>query len=55
MLPNARTSGVPGLMPRVQDLPVRLTDTTDKATREKGVFKNARGWLGGWELDEAEQ
>ena len=55
MLPNARTSGVPGLMPLVQELPVRYTDTPDKAAREKGVFKNARGWLRGWELDEAEQ
>ena len=42
-------------MSLAQDLPVRFTDTPDKAAREKGVFKNARGWLRGWELDEAEQ
>ena len=44
-----------GSCPLVQDLPVHFTDTPDKAAREKGVFRNARGWLRGWELDETEQ
>jgi hypothetical protein len=42
------------LLPLVQDLPIQFTDTPDKASREKGVFKNARGWLRGWELDPEE-
>ena len=53
-LPSARTSGIPGLLPLVQDLPIQFTETPDKASREKGVFKNARGWLRGWELEPEE-
>ena len=49
-LPSARTSGIPGLFPLVKDLPVRFTDSPDKQARERGVFKNAKGVLRGWEL-----
>jgi hypothetical protein len=53
-LPVGRTSGIPGLFPLVHDMPVRFTDAPDKEARLKGVFKNARGWLRGWELEAAE-
>ena len=48
------TSGIPGLFPLVLDLPVRFTDTPNALARTQGVFKNARGWLRGWELHEDE-
>jgi hypothetical protein len=50
------TSGIPGLFPLVLDLPVRFTDATRNAVaKTQGVFKNARGWLRGWDLAEEEQ
>ena len=49
------TSGIPGLFPLVLDLPVRFTDATSAVARTQGVFKNARGWLRGWDLAEEEQ
>ena len=49
-LPVGRTSGIPGLFPLVVDLPVRFTECPDADARRKGVFKNAKGWLRGWEL-----
>ena len=45
------TSGIPGLLPLVLDLPVRFTDSL---RRDQGVFKHSRGWLRGWELSVAE-
>lgn len=47
--------GIPGLFPLVLDLPVRFTDAPNATAREQGVFKNARGWLRGWDLTEGEQ
>ena len=49
------TAGIPGFMPLVLDLPIRFTCEPSKGDRLKGVFTNARGWLRGWELPEAEQ
>jgi hypothetical protein len=49
-LPVGRTSGIPGLFPLIVDLPVRFTECPDADARRKGVFKNAKGWLRGWEL-----
>ena len=49
------TGGIPGLFPLVLDLPVRFTDAPNASAREQGVFKNARGWLRGWDLMEEEQ
>ena len=48
------TSGIPGLLPLVLDLPVRFTDTPNPSAKSiaMGVFKNGRGWLRGWELPE---
>ena len=40
-----------GLLPLVYDLPMRLTATEDDTL---GAFKNARGRLVGWDLDQAE-
>ena len=54
-LPVGRRSGIPGLFPAIRDLPVRFTETPDREAREKGIFKNARGWLRGWELEAEEQ
>ena len=54
-LPVARTSGIPGLLPLVMDLPVVFKESPDADARRKGVFKNARGILRGWDLDEDEQ
>ena len=54
-LPVARTSGIPGLLPLVVDLPVIFKESPDADARRKGVFKNARGILRGWGLDEDEQ
>ena len=48
------TSGLPGLLPLVLDLPVRFTDAPGAGAREMGVFKNARGWLRGWQLPDDE-
>ena len=54
-LPVARTSGIPGLLPLVVDLPVIFKESPDADARRKGVFKNARGILRGWDLHEDEQ
>ena len=48
-LHDKQTAGIMGLFPCVRDLPVRFTETVD---REKGIFKNSRGVLKGWELSE---
>ena len=48
-------NGIPGLLPLVLDLPVRFTESLNKAAREMGVFKHSRGWLRGWQLSEAEE
>ena len=40
------------MFPALRDLPVRFTETPDGDAREKGVFKGARGWLRGWELED---
>ena len=46
-LHDKQTNGILGLFPCVRDMPVRFTDTMD---RERGIFKNARGILKGWQL-----
>ena len=48
--PYQETGNIPGLLPLVRDLPVRFTDNPDREAREMDVFKNARGWLRGWDL-----
>ena len=54
-LPHQRCGGIPGLFPMVEGLPVRFTDTPDRKAREVDVFKNARGWLRGWALEDTEK
>ena len=54
-LPPGKTSGIPGLLPLVVDLPIIFKECPDADARRKGVFKNARGILRGWDLDEEEQ
>ena len=44
-----------GLFPMSLDLPVKLTDTPRGPAKDMGVFKNARGWIRGWDLPENEQ
>ena len=39
---DRKTSGIPGLLPLVLDLPVRFTEAPSKVAREMGVFKRAR-------------
>ena len=51
---DRKTSGIPGLLPLVLDIPMRFTEAPSKAAREMGVFKHARGWLRGWDLPEEE-
>ena len=53
-LPVGRTSGIPGLFPLVKDLPIIFKECPDADARRKGVFKNARGILRGWELADEE-
>ena len=53
-LPVGRTSGIPGLFPLVVDLPIIFKECPDAGARRKGVFKNARGILRGWDLAEEE-
>ena len=48
-LHDKQTGGIMGLLPCVRGLPVRFTETVD---REKRIFKNIRGVLGGWELSD---
>ncbi|MEC8949150.1 MAG: hypothetical protein VX837_04025, partial [Candidatus Thermoplasmatota archaeon] len=48
------TSGIPGLLPLVLDLPVCFTDSPNPAAKAMGVYKNSRGWLRGWELTDEE-
>ena len=49
------TSGIPGLLPLVLNLPVRFTDSLRRPEREMGIFKHTRGILRGWEVDETEE
>ena len=53
-LPVGRTSGIPGLFPLIKDLPIIFKECPDADARRKGVFKNARGILRGWELADDE-
>ena len=48
------TSGIPGLLPLILDLPVRFTDAPNSKAREQGIFKHTRGSLRGWDLTEEE-
>jgi len=48
------TSGIPGVLPLVLDLPIRFTESPNQAAKQMGVFKNSRGRLRGWELPPAE-
>ena len=48
-LHDQKTNGIMGLFPAVVDLPVRFTETTDK---DKQIFKNTRGKLKGWHLEQ---
>ena len=50
-----QTSGIPGLLPLVLNLPVRFTTSFHADIRAQGVFKNARGWLRGWTLPPEEE
>ena len=43
------------MQPLVVHLPIRFTDSINKAAKEQGVFKHARGILLGWDLDEKER
>ena len=52
---DRKTSGIPGLFPLILDLPVRFTETPDAQARAMGAFRNARGWIRGWELTPKEQ
>ena len=49
------TSGIPGLLPLVLDLPRRFTEAPNPRARALGVFKNARGFLRGWGLPPEEE
>ena len=49
------TSGIPGLLPLVLDLPVRFTEAPNPRARAQGVFKNARGRIRGWDLPPEER
>ena len=52
---NDRVTGaIPGLLPLVENLPVRFTDAIDRSAKDQGVFKHTRGILRGWELPEEE-
>ena len=42
-------------LPLFVDLPVIFKESPDADARRKGVFKNAKGILRGWDLDEDEQ
>ena len=46
-LHDQQTSGIPGLFPLLQDLPVQFTSTY---AREDRIFKFSRGRIWGWEL-----
>ena len=48
------TSGIPGLLPLVLNLPLRFTESLRRAEREMGIFKHTRGILRGWEIEDAE-
>ena len=48
------TSGIPGLLPLVMDLPIRFTESLGKAEREMGIFKHTRGIFRGFQLEEEE-
>ena len=49
------TSGIPGVLPLVLDLPIRFTESPNRLAKEMGVFKNSRGRLRGWELPPEEE
>jgi hypothetical protein len=48
-LHDQQTAGIMGLLPLVRGMPVRFTATVDKA---RGLFKNTRGTLQGWCLED---
>ena len=48
------TSGIPGLLPLVLDMPVRFTESLGRQAREMGIFKHTRGILRGWDVDQEE-
>ena len=48
-LHDQATNGIMGVFPAVKGMPVRFTETTD---REKLIFKNSRGKLKGWQLEQ---
>ena len=48
------TGGLPGLFPLILDLPIRFAEAP-RDGYEQGVFKNSRGWIRGWKLDDEEQ
>ena len=49
------TSGIPGLLPLVMNLPIRFSEALGKAEREMGIFKHTRGILKGFEVEEEER
>ena len=49
------TSGIPGLLPLVLDLPVRFTQAPKADAKRMGIFTNKRGVLRGWELHPEEE
>ena len=51
-LHDQKTNGIMGLLPLVRDMPVRFTETTDK---DKLMFKNSRGKLVGWHLEQVDE
>ena len=51
-LHDQKTNGIMGLLPLVRDMPVRFTETTDK---DKQIFKNSRGKLVGWHLEQVDE
>ena len=52
---DRHTSGIPGLLPLVLDLPVRFTQAPNAEAKRLGIFTNKRGWLRGWELHPEEE
>ena len=49
------TSGIPGLLPLILDLPVRFTESLGKEAREMGIFKHTRGIIRGWQMPEPQE
>jgi hypothetical protein len=49
------TSGIPGLLPLVLNLPVRFMDGIGRVERDMGIFKHTRGFLRGWDVEAEEE